>query len=76
MDNFSMGIISSLYKKHFVSRYDKEIGVPYYSPNDFKDLRYEEHQFINSNGNECFASEDTEDELPLVEYKPYTNLSY
>lgn len=47
-----MGIISSLYKKHFVSRYDKEIGVPYYSPNDFKDLRYEEHQFINSNGNE------------------------
>ena len=33
-------------------------------------------RIINSNGNECFASEDTEDELPLVEYKPYTNLSY
>ena len=30
-------------------------------------------RIINSNGNESISSEETEDELPLVEYKPYTN---
>ena len=30
-------------------------------------------RIINTTGSESIASEDTEDELPLVEYKPYAN---
>ena len=43
-----MGIISKLYIKNFVCRYDKQIGVPYYSYSDFKDLKQEEYAFNNS----------------------------
>lgn len=45
-----MGIISNLYKKMFVCRYDKEVGVPYYSHLDFNDLHQEAFSFINSQG--------------------------
>ena len=45
-----MGLVSYLYKKHFVSRYDKEIGVPYYQTSDFKGLKEEVFTFTNSKG--------------------------
>ncbi len=45
-----MGIISRAYIKNFVGRYDKQVGVPYYSYSDFKDLKQEEFSFNNSKG--------------------------
>ena len=45
-----MGIISRLYIKKFVKRYDKEVGVPYYSHLDFKGLQQEKDAFIDSRG--------------------------
>lgn len=45
-----MGLVSYLYKKQFVCRYDKEAGFPYYVFSDFKGLKQEEHTFINSKG--------------------------
>ena len=45
-----MGLVSYLYKKHFVCRYDKEVGVPYYSASDFKGLNEESFNFTNSKG--------------------------
>lgn len=47
-----MGIISNIYIKQFVGRYDKEVGVPYYSHLDFKGLKQESFKFTNSQGNE------------------------
>ena len=44
-----MGIIARQYLKNFVCRYDKEVGVPYYSASDFKGLHEEVNSFINSN---------------------------
>ena len=45
-----MGIISSLYVKKFVCRYDKQPGVPYYSYTDFEGLHRDESGFTNSKG--------------------------
>lgn len=45
-----MGIISNQYIKQFVHRYDKEVGIPYYSVKDFKDLHQECNCFTNSKG--------------------------
>ena len=45
-----MGIISRLYVKNFVCRYDKQLGVPYYSYIDFEGLHRDESSFINSKG--------------------------
>ena len=45
-----MSIISHQYKKQFVCRYDKEVGVPYYSFSDFKGLKQEAYSFTNSLG--------------------------
>ena len=45
-----MGLVSYLYKKQFVCRYDKEVGFPYYSYSDFKGLNQEGYTFINSKG--------------------------
>ena len=45
-----MGLVSHLYIKHFVCRYDKEVGVPYYQASDFKGLKEEVFVFINSQG--------------------------
>lgn len=45
-----MSIISHQYKKQFVCRYDKEVGVPYYSCSDFKGLKQEAYSFTNSIG--------------------------
>ena len=45
-----MGLVSYLYKKHFVCRYDKEIGVPYHKTSDFKGLKEDAFTFVNSKG--------------------------
>ena len=45
-----MGFISKQYIKRFVSRYDKEVGIPYYSYTDFVDLKQEAFSFTNSKG--------------------------
>ena len=45
-----MGLISRLYIKYFVCRYDKEVGVPYYSHLDFEGLKQEVSSFTNSKG--------------------------
>ena len=45
-----MGLVSYLYKKEFVCRYDKEIGVPYYKASDFNGLKEETFSFTNSKG--------------------------
>ena len=45
-----MGIVSKVYIKKFVCRYDKEVGVPYYAYTDFNGLRREANSFINSKG--------------------------
>lgn len=43
-----MSIISHQYKKQFVCRYDKEVGIPYYSFSDFKGLKQEAYSFVDS----------------------------
>ena len=45
-----MGPISKVYIQKFVCRYDKEVGVPYYSVEDFKDYKHEAYTFNNSEG--------------------------
>ena len=45
-----MGIISKLYLKHFACRYNKEVGVPYYSHLDFKGFKQDAFSFTNSKG--------------------------
>ena len=45
-----MGLVSKRYIKDFVCRYDKEVGVPYYSASSFKGLHEESSTFINSKG--------------------------
>ncbi len=47
-----MGIVSKLYLSKFVCRYDKEVGVPYYSYLDFKGLHQESNSFFNKLGAE------------------------
>ena len=47
-----MGIISRRYIKDFVCRYEKQVGVPYYSVSDFKGLKEEKASFNNSKGTE------------------------
>ena len=43
-----MGIVARVYKKRFVCRFDKEVGVPYYSCSDFEGLKEESFSFVNS----------------------------
>lgn len=43
-----MGIFSRHYIKYFVHRYDKVVGIPYYSYTDFKGLRQEAYTFKNT----------------------------
>ncbi len=45
-----MGFIVNHYIKYFVHRYDKEVGIPYYSYKDFKDFKCEDNSFTNSYG--------------------------
>ena len=45
-----MGFISKQYIKRFVCRYDKEVGIPYYSYTDFTNLKQEALSFTNSKG--------------------------
>lgn len=45
-----MGFISKQYIKRFVCRYDKEVGIPYYSYTDFTNLKQEAFSFTNSKG--------------------------
>lgn len=43
-----VGPIAKVYLEKFVCRYDKEVGVPYYSVEDFKGLHREAYAFNNS----------------------------
>ena len=43
-----MGFISNQYVKNYVCRYNKEVGVPYYSYLDFKGLHQDTGIFVNS----------------------------
>ena len=43
-----MGIVARVYRKRFVCRFDKEVGVPYYSCADFRGLKQESFSFTNS----------------------------
>ena len=64
-----MGIISKLYIKNFVCRYDKAVGVPYYSDSDFVGLNVDEHVFTNSKGikiHYCFYNYDKYKEDKVV----------
>ena len=45
-----VGPIAKVYLEKFVCRYDKEIGVPYYSVEDFKGFNREAFTFNNSKG--------------------------
>ena len=45
-----MGPIAKVYIEKFVCRYDKEVGVPYYSAEDFKGFNREAYTFNNSKG--------------------------
>ncbi len=45
-----MGLVSYVYKKEFVCRQDKMVGVPYFSTSDFKGLKEESFNFVNSKG--------------------------
>lgn len=45
-----MGLITYFYKKKLVCRYDKQVGIPYYSNSDFPGLNFEEHTFKNKRG--------------------------
>ena len=46
--NVCMCLISRGYRKQFVCRYDKEVGIPYHSYEDFNGLHQEAYTFINS----------------------------
>jgi dipeptidyl aminopeptidase/acylaminoacyl peptidase len=45
-----MGIVANKYKKTLVHRFDKEVGIPYYSFNDFPGLKQICFTFNNSRG--------------------------
>lgn len=45
-----MGLVSYLYKKNFVGRYDKEAGFPYCDLSYFQGLNKESYTFTNSKG--------------------------
>ena len=43
-----MGIISSIYRKNLLLRYDKDPAIPYYGVTSFNDLKKEDFSFQNS----------------------------
>ena len=43
-----MGLIAHVYKKQFVCRQDREVGVPFYTVSDFEGLKEESFAFVNS----------------------------
>ena len=43
-----MGLITNMYKKNFLHRYDKDEAIPYFSASDFPGLGCEENVFENS----------------------------
>ena len=45
-----MGLVVNQYIKNLVGRYNKEVGIPYYSFSDFKGLKQEAKTFTNSRG--------------------------
>lgn len=45
-----MGLITYFYKKKLVCRYDKQVGIPYYSHLDFSGLNQDKASFTNSKG--------------------------
>ena len=40
-----MGLVSYVYKKEFVCRQDKMVGVPYYETSSFPGLKEERYEF-------------------------------
>ena len=49
-DNFVMGLVSKIYQKRMLHRYDKDGFTPYLSSEDFPGLNKETRSFINSLG--------------------------
>ncbi len=49
-DNCVMGLVSKIYQKRMLHRYDKDGFTPYLSSEDFPGLNKETHSFINSLG--------------------------
>ena len=47
-----MELIVNQYKKNLVRRYNKEVGIPYYSFKDFPNLKQDSFTFINSKNTE------------------------
>ena len=45
-----MGLVTNMYEKNFLQRFDRDEAVPYYSPADFPGLVCEEGAFENSAG--------------------------
>jgi pimeloyl-ACP methyl ester carboxylesterase len=45
-----MGLITKIYSKNFLQRYDKDEAIPYYCPGDFPGLICEQKSFENSAG--------------------------
>ena len=45
-----MCVIKKFLQKTILIRYDKDGAIPYYSANDFPNLKVEENTFINSKG--------------------------
>ena len=43
-----MGLITNIYQKNFLQRFDKDGAIPYYSAEDFAGLTCEEGSFLNS----------------------------
>lgn len=43
-----MGLITNMYQKNFLLRYDKDGAIPYFSHTDFPGLTYEQGSFENS----------------------------
>ncbi len=44
----NMGLITGIYQKDFLKRYDKDEAIPYYRPDDFPGLVCEQDSFKNS----------------------------
>ena len=49
-DNCAMGLVSKIYQKRMLHRYDKDGFTPYLSSENFPGLNKETHSFINSLG--------------------------
>ena len=68
-----MELIVNQYKKNLVRRYNKVVGIPYYSFKDFQGLKQDANVFINSRGVEIhyyFYYYDNFKKEPLILFCP------